>query len=116
MPVEKKGSGEGRIFGIFGLKTLTRHIKHKLRQEACHATICALIGELPIMETSDPLSDNFVPWREEVNRLLMHKYFIDLDMAGIADEYLLDHYEMNQMPADFVEWFAVKYDLHDFKW
>lgn len=55
----------------------------------------------------------FLPWREEVNRLL---YFIDLNMAGIEDRYLLDHYEMKQMPADFVEWFAAKHDLFDFKW
>ena len=59
---------------------------------------------------------SFVPWREEINRLLYRYYFIDLGMAGITDEYLIDHYEMNQMPSDFVEWFAAKYDLHDFKW
>lgn len=59
---------------------------------------------------------SFMPWREEINRLLLRDYFIDIDMAGISDEYLVDHYEINQMPADFVEWFAVKYDLYDFKW
>lgn len=57
----------------------------------------------------------FMPWREEVNRLLLRDYFIDLDMAGIEDKYLFVHYEMNQMPVDFVEWFAAKYDLYDFK-
>ena len=57
-----------------------------------------------------------MPWREEVNRLLLRDYYIDLCMAGIEDEYLLVHYDMNQVPADFVEWFAIKYDLHDFKW
>jgi hypothetical protein len=59
---------------------------------------------------------SFMPWREEINRLLLRDYFINLGMAGIEDEYLREHYKMNQMPADFVEWFAAKYDLHDFKW
>ena len=58
---------------------------------------------------------SFMPWREEINRLLLRDYFIDLGTAGIEDEYLREHYEMNQMPADFVEWFAIKFDLHDFK-
>ena len=57
-----------------------------------------------------------MPWREEINRLLLRDYFIDLDIAGIEDKYLRVHYEMNQLPTEFVEWFADKYDLHDFKW
>lgn len=68
------------------------------------------------MEPANSHSNSFMPWREEINRLLLREYFIDLDMAGIDDEYLLVHYGMNQVPADFVEWFAIKYDLYDFKW
>ena len=41
-----------------------------------------------------------MPWREEVNRLLLRDYYVDLGMAGIDDEYLRVHYGMNQMPAD----------------
>ena len=68
------------------------------------------------MEPTNSPSNSFMPWREEANRLLLSKYFIDFGMAGIENEYLLVHYQMNQTPADFVEWFAVKYDLYDFKW
>ena len=68
------------------------------------------------MDPANSPSNTFMPWREEVNRLLLRDYYIDLCMAGIEDEYLLVHYDMNQVPADFVEWFAIKYDLHDFKW
>ena len=68
------------------------------------------------MESANSLFHSFMPWRAEVNQLLLRNYFVDLNMAGIDDGYLLVHYEMSQMPADFVEWFAVKYDLYDFKW
>jgi hypothetical protein len=67
------------------------------------------------MEPANSLNHDFLPWREEVNRLLLRDYFIDLDMAGIDDQYLISHHEVNQLPADFVEWFAIKFDLHDFK-
>ena len=61
-------------------------------------------------------SNGFTPWREEVNRLLLRDYYVDLGMAGIEDEFLQVHFNMKQEPADFIEWFAIKYDLHDFKW
>jgi hypothetical protein len=80
---------------------------YELRQNNC---------ELSAMETANSHFPRFMPWREEIDRLLLREYFIDLGMAGITDEYLLDHFEMNQTPADFVEWFATKYDLYDFKW
>ena len=67
------------------------------------------------MDPANSHFQNFMPWREEINRLLLLDYFIDLGTAGIEDEYLREHYEMNQMSADFVEWFAIKFDLHDFK-
>jgi|GEM_PF-5471810 len=68
------------------------------------------------MEPTNSPTNSFLPWREEVNRLLLRDYFVDLGMAGIDDEYLRVHYDINQMPADFIEWFATKYDLYDFKW
>ena len=68
------------------------------------------------MEPTNSPGNSFMPWREEINLLLLRDYYIDLGMAGIDDEYLIVHYDMNQVPPDFVEWFAIKYDLHDFKW
>ena len=67
------------------------------------------------MHTVTPLSDNFMPWREEVDRLLLRNYFVDLKTAGIDDQFLFVHYEMDQIPSEFVEWFATKYDLIDFR-
>lgn len=58
---------------------------------------------------------SFTPWREEANRLLLRDWFVDLEMAGIEDQFLLDHYAMDQLPLEFVEWFAAKYDLYDFR-
>lgn len=68
-----------------------------------------------MMQTIVPLGDNFKSWREEVNRLLLRGYFIDLKTAGIDDQFLAVHHEMDQIPSEFVEWFATKYDLIDFK-
>jgi hypothetical protein len=68
-----------------------------------------------MMESVNSSIDKFMPWREEVNRILLRDYFIDLDMAGIDDEFLLGHCNLDQKPFEFVEWFAVKYDLHDFR-
>jgi len=68
------------------------------------------------MEPTNSPNNSFMPWREEVNRLLLRDYYVDLCMAGIDDDYLRVHYDMNQMPADFIGWFANKYDLYDFKW
>ena len=50
-------------------------------------------------------------WRGAVNLRLRSVYLITIEDAGIDDEVLKSHWEMKQSPYDFVDWFAIKYDL-----
>lgn len=50
-------------------------------------------------------------WRNAVNRRLKDIYLITIDDAGIDDEMLTAHWQMKQSPYEFVEWYAIKYDL-----
>lgn len=54
---------------------------------------------------------SFPKWRSTVNRRLKDIYLITIDDAGIDDERLVSHWQMRQSPYDFVEWYALKYDL-----
>ena len=54
---------------------------------------------------------NFQDWRTAVDDRLLDVYLISLDDAGIGDDDLAPHWESNQPPYEFVEWFALKYDL-----
>jgi hypothetical protein len=67
------------------------------------------------MNSVNGLYPNFAPWREEADRLLFRDWFVNLQMAGIDDQLLQVHYGMDQSPSEFVDWFAAKYDLHDFR-
>jgi hypothetical protein len=53
----------------------------------------------------------FANWRHAVDHRLKAVYLITLDDAGISDEYLKPHWESKEAPNNFVEWFALKYDL-----
>jgi hypothetical protein len=50
-------------------------------------------------------------WRGAVNLRLRSIYLITIDDAGIDDELLESHWEMKRPAYEFVEWFAIKYDL-----
>lgn len=50
-------------------------------------------------------------WRGAVNRRLKDIYLITISDAGIDDEMLVSHWQMKQSPYEFVEWYALKYDL-----
>ena len=54
---------------------------------------------------------SFSKWRSTVNRRLKDIYLITIDDAGIDDERLASHWQMKQAPYEFVEWYAIKYDL-----
>ena len=54
---------------------------------------------------------SFAKWRRAVNRRLKDVYVITINDAGIDDERLFSHWQMKQLPYEFVEWFAIKYDL-----
>lgn len=54
---------------------------------------------------------SFQEWRDAADRRLKDIYLIDFNDAGVDDGYLISHWEDKQSPWDFVEWYAIKYDL-----
>jgi len=50
-------------------------------------------------------------WREAVDRRLLEIYCITIADAGFDEKYLADHWQSNEEPFEFVEWFGNKYDL-----
>ncbi len=54
-------------------------------------------------------------WLVEVDRLMKRDWFIDSDDAGLDDEQVLRYWRYGDTPAEFVAWFAEKYDLYDFR-
>lgn len=53
----------------------------------------------------------FRKWRSAVGRRLEDIYLITINDAGIDEEMLSSHWKMKQSPYEFVEWYAIKYDL-----
>jgi hypothetical protein len=56
-------------------------------------------------------SISFDDWRDAVDQRLYQVYCITIEDAGIDKEYLINHWQSNEVPFDFVEWFANKFDL-----
>lgn len=50
-------------------------------------------------------------WAKRVGQLLEREYAVTLDDAGLDQEVLDRHYDERSNPADFVRWFAAKFDL-----
>ena len=50
-------------------------------------------------------------WRDAVDERLLEIYCITIADAGFDEEYLTDHWQSNEGPFEFVEWFGNKYDL-----
>jgi hypothetical protein len=77
-------------------------------------TLYTFVGEARLKQEPDGWEWrelSFAIWRGVVDRRLKDVYLIDIDDAGIDDERLTSHWEMKQPPYEFVEWFAIKYDL-----
>jgi hypothetical protein len=62
------------------------------------------------MEVST-ISKPFCDWRDAVDNRLHQRYCITIADAGLDEGYLIDHWQSNEAPNDFVEWFGNKYDL-----
>jgi hypothetical protein len=56
-------------------------------------------------------SRSYRDWRGAVDARLHQIYCITIADAGIDEKYLIDRWQSNEAPFDFVEWFAIKYDL-----
>ena len=54
-------------------------------------------------------------WVSDVDRLMKRDWYIDTDDAGLDDEQVLRYWKLGDTPAEFVAWFADKYDLYDFR-
>lgn len=59
--------------------------------------------------------DDCAKWLAEVDRLMKCDWFIDTDDAGLDDEQVVRYWNYGDTPAEFVTWFAEKYDLYDFR-
>lgn len=53
----------------------------------------------------------FAEWRKHVNDRFAGLYLVTLADLGVDDEVLRSHWNEKQAPYEFVEWFAIKYDL-----
>ena len=62
----------------------------------------------------DPV-DAFEKWRQQANRELKTRYSIDFCDAGLTEKDLRSYFESFEAPEEFVEWFAIKYDLNSMK-
>jgi hypothetical protein len=65
------------------------------------------------------IDKSYRDWRDAVDKRLHQIYCITIEDAGIVEEYLIDHWQSNEAPLDFVEWFGNKFDLtprSDFEW
>lgn len=54
---------------------------------------------------------SFETWFRRADQALLRTYGIDFDDAGLGEEDLRRHYAAWPDPKEFVEWFALKYDL-----
>jgi hypothetical protein len=57
------------------------------------------------------IGESYRDWRDKVDKHLHQIYCITIEDAGFDEQYLIDHWQSNEAPFDFVEWFGNKYDL-----
>jgi hypothetical protein len=57
------------------------------------------------------VGSSFTERRSAVDRRIKEIYAITIDDAGIADDHLKSHWQTEQSPNEFVEWFGMKFDL-----
>lgn len=58
----------------------------------------------------------FMIWLSEVDRIMKQDWYIDTHDAGTETARLIAHWEDGDTPAEYVAWFADKYDLIDFRY
>jgi hypothetical protein len=60
---------------------------------------------------SSKTTRSYPDWRDAVDEQLHQIYCITIEDAGFDEEYLTNHWQSNEAPIDFVEWFGSKYNL-----
>lgn len=71
-------------------------------------------AKTPAMSRLPPLPRDCRRWLAEVDRILRREWRIDSADAGWDREDVLRYWGYGEAPAEFVEWFAEKYDLIGF--
>jgi hypothetical protein len=54
-------------------------------------------------------------WAAQVDHLMRQDWCIGINDAGLSDDELLRYWRSGEEPAEFVAWFAEKYDLIRFE-
>lgn len=57
---------------------------------------------------------SMLEWALEAERILQREWFLSFEGAGFDAERVAGYYAMELEPAEWVAWFAEKYDLFDF--
>ncbi len=57
------------------------------------------------------INKSYRGWRDAVDMRLLQIYCITIADAGFDEDYLIGHWQSNEGPIEFVEWFGKKYDL-----
>jgi hypothetical protein len=68
-------------------------------------------GKLRILMEASTSDESYRDWRDAVHRRLLQIYCITIEDAGIDEGYLVCHWQSNEAPFEFVEWYGNKYDL-----
>jgi hypothetical protein len=50
-------------------------------------------------------------WCNSVDNRLREIYCITIEDAGLDEDYLMKHWQSDETPLEFVEWYGEKYDL-----
>jgi hypothetical protein len=56
-------------------------------------------------------SKSYGDWRDSVNQSLHRIYCITIADAGIEEQFLINYWQSNETPVEFVAWFGNKFDL-----
>ncbi len=63
------------------------------------------------MEFSDQTPPKLKAWAAQVDRLMQRDWRLSIADAGLSDDDLIRYWRDGEEPAEFVAWFAEKYDL-----
>ncbi len=53
----------------------------------------------------------FAKWRDRLDRYMIKKYALSIELSGWDDEKLRRHFDDGDTPEETVEFYAEKYDL-----
>ncbi len=67
------------------------------------------------MSKDDELPAECIAWLAEVDRLMKRDWYLDSNGAGWSREDVLRYWGYGETSVDFVDWFAEKYGLIDFR-